>query len=242
MPPTDRFFTKEMGGLLHNLRKRKGLTQDQVAERIGLKGKGRWNLISALEKGRIHNPTLKLVTLYLRAVGAPFSEFLDTLTRVVPVEIDPREVAADWLTPERQAHILRRTEREVQNYQMRIAYPIKPAPPVKPGNQSMAVERLKRYRIQENTIQQAVTDMLDEAGFKAIAEHREPSVLWHSYWPYIALVRVVLKLLRRIPEPDLTQQLDNLTREYGTRGLNPDVLNAEWEIIIRCYRELTTEG
>ena len=87
------FFTPEMGTRLRELRLRKRLTQDEVADRMGLRGKGRWNQVAALERGDNRNPSLKLVTYYLKACGALFSEFYDTLTRVELIPV--REQTAD---------------------------------------------------------------------------------------------------------------------------------------------------
>ena len=74
------FFTVEMGARLRKLRLSKGLSQDKVAERIGLRGKGRWNLIARLERGELGEPRLSTITYYLKACGALFSEFYDLLT------------------------------------------------------------------------------------------------------------------------------------------------------------------
>ena len=80
MSRRQEFFTVEMGARLRQLRESKGLTQEQLAERMGLRGKGRGSLIARLERGKISNPTLRFVTYYLRACGALFSEFYDLLT------------------------------------------------------------------------------------------------------------------------------------------------------------------
>jgi transcriptional regulator with XRE-family HTH domain len=46
------FLTAEMGLRLRQLRQEDGLTQEDVAERMGLKGLGRWMTASKLKKGR----------------------------------------------------------------------------------------------------------------------------------------------------------------------------------------------
>jgi transcriptional regulator with XRE-family HTH domain len=74
-----------MGARLRKIRTERGLTQDEVAARMGLKGKGRWAFVRRLEQGNTRNPYLSTVTFYLRACGAQFFEFYDTLTRIEPV-------------------------------------------------------------------------------------------------------------------------------------------------------------
>jgi len=71
------FFSPEMGARLHQLREKKGLTQDKVAERMGLDYKNRACLIGALEHGRKSNPSVAILTRYLRAVGASWRELAD---------------------------------------------------------------------------------------------------------------------------------------------------------------------
>jgi len=78
--PSKPFFTMEMGIRLRQLRARKGLSQSELAVRMGLRGKGSWSLVSRLERGRIASPSLMLVTHYLNACGALFSELYDVLT------------------------------------------------------------------------------------------------------------------------------------------------------------------
>jgi transcriptional regulator with XRE-family HTH domain len=76
------FFTAEMGLRLKGIRREHGLTQDQLAERIGLTCKGRWNQIAQLEQGRYPNPALKFIARYLRACGAKWAEFTDLLESI----------------------------------------------------------------------------------------------------------------------------------------------------------------
>jgi transcriptional regulator with XRE-family HTH domain len=61
---------KEIADLLKKVREESGLSQAAVAERIGLSLKSGKGYISHLEKGRIKNPALGLILLYLRACGA----------------------------------------------------------------------------------------------------------------------------------------------------------------------------
>ena len=75
-------MTREMGNRLRELRLRKGLSQAELARRMGLAyGSGK-SFVSMLERGKIPDPHLSTITLYLRACGALLSEFYDLLTRM----------------------------------------------------------------------------------------------------------------------------------------------------------------
>ena len=68
-------FTKEMAELLRKIRERAGLSQAEVAARIGLSKQS--GNISHLEKGIVKNPPLGTILLYLRACGESWSEFFN---------------------------------------------------------------------------------------------------------------------------------------------------------------------
>ena len=76
-----------LGPRLRELRRRAGLTQEELAGRIGLKSPNkRW--LVRMENGRTGNPGLATVGRYLRACRAGFVDvldLLDTYTRQAPV-------------------------------------------------------------------------------------------------------------------------------------------------------------
>ncbi|MEO0114601.1 MAG: helix-turn-helix transcriptional regulator [candidate division WOR-3 bacterium] len=82
MPKKSFIFTKEMGEILRKIREGVGLSQTEVAERIGLSSKTKDSYISHLEKGRLKNPALGLILLYLRACGASWVEFFKELDAI----------------------------------------------------------------------------------------------------------------------------------------------------------------
>jgi transcriptional regulator with XRE-family HTH domain len=75
-------FTKEMAENLKKIREKAGLSQIEVANRIGLRYKTADSFISHLEKGRIRNPSLGAILLYLKACGESWSEFFKQLDRI----------------------------------------------------------------------------------------------------------------------------------------------------------------
>jgi transcriptional regulator with XRE-family HTH domain len=80
MIKTASFFTEEMGQQLRQLRVRKGLSQAELAVRMGLTYRTGKSFICRLEKGDIGDPHLSTIMLYLRACGSLLSEFYDALT------------------------------------------------------------------------------------------------------------------------------------------------------------------
>ena len=190
------FFTVELGMRLRRLRESKGLTQDQLAERMGLQGKGRWNLVAHLEKGMIAEPHLSTITFYLKACGALFSEFYDLLTRVELLPVDTTPIQKTEFPRDRKECIIAQTTTQVQKYQSRVEYPLV-AVPMKPEKQRKATIAFREYRIQVNIIEQAVVELLEREATQAIAEKRAIPVRGYDYYKYKMLARRLLSVLRR---------------------------------------------
>jgi len=69
-------FTKEMAELLKKARTRSGLTQSELAERIGLSAKTGYGYISHLEKGFLKNIRYPLENSVRFSVKSPFQFFI----------------------------------------------------------------------------------------------------------------------------------------------------------------------
>ena len=76
------FFSQEMAKKLKEIRIKANLSQTEVGVRIGLKPKNAAKYVSNLETGKISNPTLRTILLYLRACGASWVEFFKELDRI----------------------------------------------------------------------------------------------------------------------------------------------------------------
>jgi transcriptional regulator with XRE-family HTH domain len=179
------FFTPEMGARLRETRLKRGLTLDEVAAGMGLTGKGRWNQVARLEQGKNPDPRLSAVTLYLRACGAQFFEFCDTLTRIEPVPVDTRPIERTPMKREQKEMLLRRVKREVYNYQDETSYP-KRGKPIAPEKQKPAAAKLADYRVQVALVEQDVKKLLgtENVTFVQIAG-------------YLTIARRILGELRR---------------------------------------------
>jgi transcriptional regulator with XRE-family HTH domain len=191
-----KFFTAEMGRRLRDLRQKKGLSEDQVAERMGLRGKGRWNLIARLEHGRVADPHLSTITFYLRACGALFSEFYDVLTRVQHLPIDPTPIQNTKLSLKRKERVIEQATKMVHKYQERIEYPLV-AVPMKPEKQRKATEAFRVYTIQAKIIEQEVLQMLRTEENEAKSHGRTPLVLYIHDSKYVYLARRILSIVRK---------------------------------------------
>jgi hypothetical protein len=125
------------------------------------------------------------VTLYLRACGAQFFEFYDTLTRIEPVLVDTRPIERTPMKREQKEMLLRRAKREVYNYQDETSYP-KRGKPIAPEKQKPAAAKLADYRVQVAVIEQEVKKLLgtENVQFVEIAG-------------YLTIARRILGELRR---------------------------------------------
>jgi len=68
------FFTLEMGARLRAIREKVGMNKGEVAARMGLSGRVSGKFIGHLESGRIGNPSVKTMALFLRAGRPPEEE------------------------------------------------------------------------------------------------------------------------------------------------------------------------
>ncbi len=75
-------FTKEIGQLLIKYRKQARLSQGEVAKRCGLHTKTGYSQISRLESGRIKNPSLASIILFLKACNTPMVSFFQKLSAI----------------------------------------------------------------------------------------------------------------------------------------------------------------
>jgi transcriptional regulator with XRE-family HTH domain len=222
------FFTPEMGARLREIRLKRGFTLDEVAGRMGLAGKGRKAFVGRLEHGHIKNPSLGTVTLYLRACGAQFFEFYDTLTRIEPVLLDTRPIERAPMKREQKEMLLRRVKREVYNYQEETSYP-KRGKPIAPEKQKPAAAKLADYRVQVALVEQDVKKLLgtENVTFVEIAG-------------YLTIARRILGEVRRAGAgreiPGSRSKLGSVA-DYAERNrLNPELAERIRQLVIERYR------
>ena len=112
-----------MGSRLRKIRLQRGFTLDQVAVGMGRQGSGIRSYLARLERGEVADPRISTITLFLRACGAQFFEFYDTLTRIEPVLVDTSRIERTRMRREQKEMLLRRVKREVYNFQDETSYP-----------------------------------------------------------------------------------------------------------------------
>lgn len=75
-------FTKQIGCLLSEIRKKAGLSQKQIAKNIGMAGMSGHSYISRLEHGKIKNPSFKTIISYLDACNVSYDTFFTKLSQL----------------------------------------------------------------------------------------------------------------------------------------------------------------
>jgi len=116
-------FTQEMAKLLLSVREKAHLSQIEVAKRIGLSLKSGYSYISHLEKGRVKNPPIWTILLYLRACGESWSEFFKHLDA-----IDFRARHEKMILQLPQPLESRKVQRAAMRYETGIEFPAKEKP------------------------------------------------------------------------------------------------------------------
>jgi transcriptional regulator with XRE-family HTH domain len=146
-------FTKEMAKLFTMLRKRAGLSQSELAQRIGLSRKS-YPYISYLESGKIKNPTLANIVLYVRACGGSLPEFFKELDRI-DFKLRHEKMIAQLPKPPEK----RKIERDVMKYEINVEFPSK-------EKEEIDFERLKR-QIKEKVKVLLIKNQIEENRFNS---------------------------------------------------------------------------
>jgi transcriptional regulator with XRE-family HTH domain len=159
-----QFFTREMGARLRKIRLAAMLTQAEVADRMGLKGRWRDLGVRRLELGLIGNPSLKTVNLFLQACGAGWPEILDLLMRPPPVPIDLKPIEDAGFRPEITERLKQAAEAETWEFNRKTRYRGKGKPddpkPLHPAKRQLVAERMRNYRIVANIIEWDVRELI----------------------------------------------------------------------------------
>ena len=119
-------FTKEIGQLLIKYRKQARLSQGEVAKRCGLHTKTGYSQISRLESGRIKNPSLASIILFLKACNTPMVSFFQKLS-AIDFMIEHKKIMRQVEMPSGITTDLRRKiDRDTAKYVNKIQYPKTP--------------------------------------------------------------------------------------------------------------------
>jgi len=111
-------FTKEIASYLKNLRKHAGLTQNEVASRMGLKTKSGRSFIAQLENGLIKNPTMATVFDYLSVCGASWIDFAKEV-EVIYARTNRQEIMSQVKLPDKP-ELRKKVSRDIALYDTKI--------------------------------------------------------------------------------------------------------------------------
>jgi len=90
----DRVPVIGLGEHLRSLRVARGLSQDDVAVRMGLSAKSGRTTVSAIERDYASNPTVRIVSRYLRAIGYRWADVYHVLDKLEPLpDVSPGLIA-----------------------------------------------------------------------------------------------------------------------------------------------------
>jgi transcriptional regulator with XRE-family HTH domain len=229
-----RFFTREMGARLRNLRLGAGLTQDELAERMGYSSTGKRMALQRLETGRIRKPTLEMVARYLQGCGKRWQSITDLLESVPPVKLDISKVKSRKFTEA----VKQKTEEQAQAVNQAMVY-MRSEKPVSPEKRKQGTKRYSEYRLITNVIEQAVTETL-----------RTTELPMVHYGAYQAVGRYCLstlwKLSKDLPGSGLKQQLKKLIKpelkkmqkEWQSWGLDMRIVLRVQRRVLELYPSL----
>jgi transcriptional regulator with XRE-family HTH domain len=181
----ERLPALTLGDRLRTLRVKAMLTQAEVAVRMGLTGRASGRFIGHLENGRIGNPSVKTIALFLRACGAKWHQVTDLLEFAEPVEIDTRPIRDSEFDVRDKRRLEWAVEKQVRKFETKLAMPIG-GKPLHPRKQAEAVRKLRNYRMVVSIIEQAVNELL-----------KNKPVVSIEYPRYKAVAREALGLLWR---------------------------------------------
>jgi len=212
-----------MGTWLREIRTEAGLNQDEVAERMGMHGKGRSNFISALEVGRVKHPYFETIVYYLLTCGMPVGRFCNRFNTLglVPVQPDTFEDTEFDAATKRQ--LQEKTASQVDKFQRRIRFPRR-GRRLPPEEQQQRAESYVNYQIQVQVIQQAVKILL--------GRYPVPATEINAYLCY---ARMVLSRLRRHEELELRAQLKRAADYIGRHGLNEALGRRIQVLVVRRF-------
>jgi transcriptional regulator with XRE-family HTH domain len=162
------------------------LTQVEVAERMGLTGRASRGFVSQLEKGRIGNPSVRTIALFLRACGARWHQVTDLLEFSEPVEIDLKPIKDSEFDVRDKQRLEWAVEKQVRKFEAKLTVRAG-CKPLRPGKQAETVRKLRNYRIVANIVEQAVNELLRDKplstieypAFKAVAREAL-GMLWRE--------------------------------------------------------------
>jgi transcriptional regulator with XRE-family HTH domain len=229
MAGTKYHFTREMGSWLREFRAAAGLTQDEVATRLGLVGKGKRSKVSAIEAGRVANPGFMTIIGYLLACGTPVGRFCDRFNTLGLLLVDPATFEDTEFDVDVKKHLRAQTASQVDKFQRRIRFPRR-GRRLPPEELKQRAEKYLDYQTQVKIVQQAVKELLARTRVGVTEEQA-----------YLNYARMVLSALRKYQEPELSKRLRRIEGYLELHGLDEGIGRRIANLVIRMFADLGTK-
>ena len=215
-----------LGARLRGLREKAGLSQMELARRMGFNPTHGYKYVLRLEKGLVANPTLRTIAGCLEACGAGWTDIADVLpgTGAPPAPEAPRRPAEK---PARAARPKPPPDR-----------PPAPAVDPRPLRVRLRSDLIARRAERAGRYWQEVAQAEEEAGRLM----RTLRVLSSAHHDYIAFVRPCCSVIQAFASarPGVVEhELDQLVRRTAARGLDAGILE---QIRDSCLRHVGQAG
>jgi len=157
------------------LRRQAGLSQRELARRMGRQGSNCHNLVSRLERGKVRYPSLALVADYLRGCRARFDDILDLLNEYAAQPPVP-EVEAKKAIGVAIQRLPEPAKVQVQHYDAKTTARARfeGRPPLSPEQRIDRACRLAAALFQRAKLENRLAGLLDELKVPASATARRP--------------------------------------------------------------------
>ena len=237
---------KELGLRLAELRRRAGLKQTELAQRMGLVGRRNQPAISRLETGDFDRPSINFIADFLRACRAGFGDIqdiLDKYTSLVPVaEVEAREAVAKVVE-----HLPQEARAAVAKYEAGTARTMsgraggEPERRVKVKRELTREERVGRVRrmlgrqYQKTVLEEKLLGVLKELG-KALPVSERREACEHGRRVFSALVRSQGNEVRR------AVRLNKARLRAEEEGIDPEVAEKMAQAATEAFNQLEKEG
>jgi transcriptional regulator with XRE-family HTH domain len=222
------FFTSEARARLRELRHRAGLSQKEVAERMGLRGRQARKSVSVLEWGEGSDPTVSTIARFLKACGARWYQFYDVLEPVEMAEVSVPEAAKEllpkWAIERAETAARDETWRYSKNQQEFFHQK-----PETPDTKPESIRKFMTYRMLENVVQQGVLEVLRESPVATIMYPFYRGVARHILgllWQKAKTEKGRAELMAELPKcPEcICDKLDEKEPDWTDMGLDLELV------------------
>ena len=226
---------------MRELRRMAGLTQRQVAQRMGLTGEQAYKLVWRLESVRCRDASIGTVARFLKACGARWYQFCDVLEPVETADVSVPEAVKELL-PERAIEQAETAAREETRRYARNRQEFFHLKPQVPKTRSESVRKFTTYRMLENVIQQGVLEVLRNSPVSVIMYPAYRGVARHLLgllWRKAKTEKGRAKLTTELPKCPgiICDKLDEKEPDWTDMGLDLELVAQVQATVWAYFRE-----